>query len=269
MHGFACRICKTPQSKAEVPLCGVEPQAQVLKLSLRASTLSPYVKFWQRVRRGSKTSTSVFLRFTVIGHIITGHVTPRNMSYHHRLRDTPQHHRACDSLQRGFTLLVQNLLERPICHLPTEHAAVPATICSTSYIKQVVSLELAGYCLAQLRASCSSDSFPSLRTTADQACRHLSGVVNDIQPVPALNESSLEDFGPADWSIHLRRSNACHSLGGMPDPAMPPDHLCPSWCGQPQNTVNAERCCQALEGSRKTASVSYWLGPIILSRRCL
>eukprot|EP00891_Asterochloris_glomerata_P005126 jgi/Astpho2/5126/Aster-06337 len=64
------------------------------------------------------------------------------------------------------------------------HYQVPSAEYS-SYIIHVISLGLADDYTAQLRASCSPNSPPSLRAAIDQACRHLSGVVDDLQPVPA------------------------------------------------------------------------------------
>eukprot|EP00891_Asterochloris_glomerata_P004459 jgi/Astpho2/4459/Aster-00068 len=65
-----------------------------------------------------------------------------------------------------------------------QHYQVPSAEYS-SYINQVISLGLAEDYIAQLRASCSPNSPPSLRAAIDQACRHLSGLVDDLQPVPA------------------------------------------------------------------------------------
>eukprot|EP00891_Asterochloris_glomerata_P004378 jgi/Astpho2/4378/Aster-00002 len=67
----------------------------------------------------------------------------------------------------------------------------------SSYINHVISLGLAGDYIAQLHGSCSPDSPPSLRAAIDQACRHLSGVVDDLQPVPvsAPGVHSLENLG--------------------------------------------------------------------------
>ena len=65
-----------------------------------------------------------------------------------------------------------------------QHYQVPSAEYS-SYISHVISLGLAEDYIAQLRASCSSNSPPPLRAAIDQACRHLSGLVDDLQPVPA------------------------------------------------------------------------------------
>ena len=66
-----------------------------------------------------------------------------------------------------------------------QHYQVPSAEYST-YINHVISLRLAEDYIAQLRASCSSNSPPSLRAAIDQACRHLSGLVDNLQPVPVL-----------------------------------------------------------------------------------
>ena len=64
-----------------------------------------------------------------------------------------------------------------------QHYQVPSAEYS-SYINHVISLGLAEDYIAQLHASCSSNSPPPLRAAINQACRHLSGVVDDLQPVP-------------------------------------------------------------------------------------
>ena len=77
-----------------------------------------------------------------------------------------------------------------------QHYQVPSAQYS-SYINHVINLGLAGDYIAQLHGSCSPDSPPSLRAAINQACRHLFGVVDDLQPVPvsALGVHSLETLG--------------------------------------------------------------------------
>ena len=77
-----------------------------------------------------------------------------------------------------------------------QHYEVPSAEYSC-YIKHVISLGLAQDYIAQLHASCSSDSPPPLRAAINQACRHLSGVVDDLQPVPVSVHGvpSLETWG--------------------------------------------------------------------------
>ena len=65
-----------------------------------------------------------------------------------------------------------------------QHYQVPSAEYS-NYINHVISLGLAEDYIVQLRASCSPNSPSSLRAAIDQACRHLSGLVDDLQPVPA------------------------------------------------------------------------------------
>ena len=67
----------------------------------------------------------------------------------------------------------------------------------SSYINLVISLGLAEDYNAQVRASCSPNTPPSLRAAIDQACGHLSGLVDDLQPVPASAPGvhSLETWG--------------------------------------------------------------------------
>ena len=64
-----------------------------------------------------------------------------------------------------------------------QHYQVPSAEYS-SYINHVISMGLTEDYIAHIHASCSSNS-PPLRAAINQACRHLSGVVDDLQPVPA------------------------------------------------------------------------------------
>ena len=77
-----------------------------------------------------------------------------------------------------------------------QHYQVPSAQYS-SYINHVINLGLAGDYIAQLHGSCSPNSPCSLRAAINQACRHLSGVVDDLQPVPvsALGVHSSETLG--------------------------------------------------------------------------
>ena len=77
-----------------------------------------------------------------------------------------------------------------------QHYQVPSAQYS-SYINHVISLGLAEDYIAQLQASCSSNSPPPLRAAINQACRHLSGVMDDLQPVPVSVHGvpSLETLG--------------------------------------------------------------------------
>ena len=77
-----------------------------------------------------------------------------------------------------------------------QHYQVPSAEYS-NYINHVINLGLAEDYIVQLRASCSPNSPSSLRSAIDQACRHLSGLVDDLQPVPASAPGvhSLETLG--------------------------------------------------------------------------
>ena len=77
-----------------------------------------------------------------------------------------------------------------------DHYQVPSAEYS-SYTNHVTSLGLAQDYVAQLHASCSSNSPPPLGAAINQACRHLSGAVDDLQPVPvSVHEvPSLETWG--------------------------------------------------------------------------
>ena len=68
-HGHAwlyVQSCKTPQIKAKVRCVTCNHRPRYLQLSLRVTTLPPYQNTWQRVYRGSKTSTSVCSTFTEV-----------------------------------------------------------------------------------------------------------------------------------------------------------------------------------------------------------
>ena len=77
-----------------------------------------------------------------------------------------------------------------------QHYQVPSAEYS-SYINHVISLGLAQDYIGQLHASCNSNSPPPLRAAINQACRYLSGVVDDLQlvPVSVHGVSSLETLG--------------------------------------------------------------------------
>ena len=64
-----------------------------------------------------------------------------------------------------------------------QHYQAPSAEYS-SYINLVISLVLAQGYIAQQHRSCSSNSPPPLRAAINQACRHLSGAVDDLKPVP-------------------------------------------------------------------------------------
>eukprot|EP00891_Asterochloris_glomerata_P007249 jgi/Astpho2/7249/Aster-01557 len=74
-----------------------------------------------------------------------------------------------------------------------QHYQVPSAEYS-SYINQVISLGLAEDYISQLRASCSPNRPPPLRAAIDQACRHLSGLV-DGSPASAGLCPSSETWG--------------------------------------------------------------------------
>ena len=121
-----------------------------------------------------------------------------------------------------------------------------------SYINHVISLGLAGDYMAQLHASCSPNSPPTLRAAIDQSCRHLSGAVDDLQPVPVST--------PGDSSLETRtqQNGALLSAGGLETamPVTPEEEAIILRCNQrirarhgaakPQNTVNAERSAAKL-----------------------
>ena len=91
-----------------------------------------------------------------------------------------------------------------------QHYKVPSAECS-SCVNHVSSLGLAGDYIAQLHATCSPDSHLSLRAAMCHACRHLSGVVHDLQPVPlsAPGVHNLETLGQQYGAV----SGAAGGLG--------------------------------------------------------
>ena len=133
------------------------------------------------------------------------------------------------------------------------HYQVPSAEYS-SYINHVISLGLAEDYTAQLRASCSPTSPPSLRAAIDQACRHLSGVVDDLQPVPASAPGvhSLETLGQQNGAPV---SDAAVGLAAaMPNTPEEGAHILQltqlinarHGAAKPQNTVQAEKSAAKL-----------------------
>ena len=94
-----------------------------------------------------------------------------------------------------------------------QHYQVPSAEYS-SYINHVISLGLAQDYIAQLHASCSSNSPPPLRAAINQACSHLSGVVDDLQPVPVSVHGvpSLETLGQQSQTQQLAWQQPCLTL---------------------------------------------------------
>ena len=150
------------------------------------------------------------------------------------------------SVQHGLTRSVRNKTatfrpkSQPLKRAKPEstsmqHYQVPSVEYS-SYINHVISLGLAEDYIAQLRASCSPNSPPPFRAAIDQACRHLSGIVDDLQPVPAsaAGAHSLETLGQQNGARSQRQQLAwqlsCLTLRQR-NPAVHPENQCPSCCG--------------------------------------
>ena len=91
---------------------------------------------------------------------------------------------------------------------------IPSAEYST-YINHVISLGLAEDYIAQLRASCSPNSTPSLRAAIDQACRHLSGLVDDLKPVP-VSAPSVHSPLNLQYSEESQNSRQLHTLLALP-----------------------------------------------------
>ena len=156
-----------------------------------------------------------------------------------------------------------------------QHYQVPSAQYS-SFINHVISLGLAGDYIAQLHGSCSPDSPPSLRAAINQACRHLSGVVDDLQPVPvaALGVHRLERLGQQsgapipDAAVGLAAT--------MPNtPEMEARILrCTQHINvhrataKPQNTIQAERSAAKLwKVGTAWPLIPFFTAPVMLSRR--
>ena len=134
-----------------------------------------------------------------------------------------------------------------------QHYQVPSAEYS-SYINHVISLGLAQDYIAQLHASCSSDSAPPLRAAINQACRHLSGLVDDLQPVPASASGvrSLETLGQQNGApvpdAAVSVAAAMPNTPGEEARILQLTQLinAMSWCAKPQNTVQAEKSAAKL-----------------------
>ena len=134
-----------------------------------------------------------------------------------------------------------------------QHYQVPSVEYS-SYINHVISLGLAEDYIAQLRASCSPNSPPSLRAAIDQACRHLSGVIDDLQPVPASAPGvhSLETLGQqngapvSDAAVGLAAAMPSTSEEEARIPQLTQLINARHAAAKPQNTVQAEQSAAKL-----------------------
>eukprot|EP00891_Asterochloris_glomerata_P004214 jgi/Astpho2/4214/Aster-05178 len=134
-----------------------------------------------------------------------------------------------------------------------QHYQVPSAETS-SYINHVVSLGLADDYTAQLRASCSPNSPPALRAAIDQACRHLSGVVNDLQPVPASAPGvhSLDTLGQQNGApVSDAAVGLAAAMPNTPEeeariPQLTQLINARQGAAKPQNTVQAEKSAAKL-----------------------
>ena len=155
-----------------------------------------------------------------------------------------------------------------------QHYQVPSA--EYTYINHVISLGLADDYTAQLRASCSPNSPSSLRAASDQACRHLSGVVDDLQPVlaSAPGVHSLETLGQQNGApvSDAAVGSAAAMLNTLEEEAriLQLTQLTNARHGaaKPQNTVQAEESAAALEGRRCMAFTPVLMAPLRLPRPC-
>ena len=96
---------------------------------------------------------------------------------------TPERRPICRPAQPVLIVLINQSIKCPRSTFEPEfmqHYQVPSAEYS-SYINHVISLGLAQDYMAQPHARCSSNSTPHLRAAINQACRHLFGVVDDLQ----------------------------------------------------------------------------------------
>ena len=134
-----------------------------------------------------------------------------------------------------------------------QHYQVPSAEYS-SYINHVISLGLAQDYIAQLHASCSLNSPSPLRAAINQACRHLSGLVDDLQPVPASAPGvrSLETLGQQNGAPVP--DAAVGLAAAMPNTPGEEAHILQltqlinarHGAAKPQNTVQAEKSAAKL-----------------------
>ena len=157
-----------------------------------------------------------------------------------------------------------------------QHYQVPSAQYS-SYINHFINLGLAGDYLAQLHGSCSPDSPPCLRVAINQACRHLSGMVDDLQPVPvsALGVHSLETLGQQNGAPI---PDAAVGLAATM-PNTPEEEARILRCTQhinvhhgaakPQNTVQAEKSAAKLwKVDTVWSLIPFFMAPLMLTRPC-
>eukprot|EP00891_Asterochloris_glomerata_P004264 jgi/Astpho2/4264/Aster-05214 len=131
-----------------------------------------------------------------------------------------------------------------------QHYQVPSAKYS-SFINHVISLGLAEDYIAQLRASCSPNSPCSLRAAIDQACRHLSGLVDDLQPVPT-GVHSLETWGQQNGaSVSGTAIGLAAAMPNTPEEEARVSRITQEInarhaAAKPQNTVQAEKSAAKL-----------------------
>ena len=158
-----------------------------------------------------------------------------------------------------------------------QHYQVPSAEYS-SYINHVISLGLAEDYIAQLRASCSPNSPSPLRAAINQACRHLSELVDDLQPLPASAPGvpSSETLGQ---QIEAPVPKAAVGLAAaMLNTPQEEAHVLQlnqlinarHAAAKPQNTVRAESSAAklSLEGRRCMAFTPVLMAPLRVPRPC-
>ena len=157
-----------------------------------------------------------------------------------------------------------------------QHYQVPSAQYS-SYINHVINLGLAGDYIAQLHGSCSPDSPRSLRAAINQACRHLSGVVDDLQPVPvsALGVHSLETLGQQNGAPVPEAASGL--AAAMPNTPQEEARILLSTqrinvrhaAAKPQNTVQAEKSAAKLwKVGAAWPLILLYMAPLMLMRLC-
>ena len=128
------------------------------------------------------------------------------------------------------------------------HYQIPSTEYS-NYIGHVVNLGLAEDYIAHLRATCATEKTPANRIHAvEQACRHLSGVVDELQPVPVFAQVSLA-IQPAGHSYVASISQADAGAALQSADAIP--------AADPNSAVDAGQLIQAVPEAAQANTVTH------------
>ena len=153
------------------------------------------------------------------------------------------------------------------------HYQVPSAEYS-SYVNHVISLGLAENYIAQLHGSCCANSPPSLKAAINQACRHLSGVVDDLQsePVFAPGVHNLETLSQQNAApVPVAAVGLAAAIPNAPEEEariLKCSQLIDARYGaaKPQNTVQAEKSAAKLWKVGAAWPYSYSYGALEASK---